>query len=751
MLLESWTVSYHADEKPHPVKLPHAWRQDVPVFWEGPAIYETELQVPKAPAWLVFHGVSYEARVFIEGRQVGHHRGIWDAFSVSLRPFAGKKIRLRVEVVKNGGQTYPVKEVASGFLPYVFHTFGGIYQPVEVAESPEDPLANPPPAPETRVFVDGHRLYVDGEPFYIRGALTWGWYPEIGHTNPPEETIRKEVRLARSLGFNLVKFCLWVPPHRYLEILAEEGMEAWMELPLWDPTDDPERQAIIASEIERVVRQYRRHSNIICWTVGCELSGATRPEYRRHLTQMVRNLTGCPLVKDNSGGAEMYGGDLREFGDFYDFHPYCDTHFYPSVLDSLLPTSRKRMPILLGEFNDVDVHRDIAALHDERPFWASSLPELNDVGVRWQHDLPRFLATSRFALEPGENEHDALMESSRQKALWMRKTVHEWVRAREAISGYVVTGWRDTPISTAGFVDDWGRARFSASEVCSWNGPSVLYLIPTRRPTWVHGGNRPGFLDSFHHFTGAIYLRVGAHSDHDLAGGLVWRILSADGETVAGGAEERVLVPTLSSEEVGQIHWECHAPGVFTLEVEFADACNAWELAVVESPDWQRVSGWGIASAGGALDDLKLSGGPNLISFGPSPVPAEGAGIVFLTDVGTVARPFWRESAYVFSEPDFWSRMGLRGGWGRWLPIAPDRAIEPKWLVEQGLDEGQVLMTRVDVRTYEELPMLVRKGNAIVTTLRPWGGLGMQPTSLSRNPIGSHLLWSLVQLLSEDS
>src|SRR5687768_12658657 len=81
--------------------------------------------------------------------------------------------------------------------------------------------------------------------------------------------------------------------------------------------------------------------NTIIWTAGCELGTTTSAAYRQRLTKMVKDHTGSPLVKDNSGGSEMYGGDLREFGDFYDFHPYCDTPLYPPVLDSLLPGPRK--------------------------------------------------------------------------------------------------------------------------------------------------------------------------------------------------------------------------------------------------------------------------------------------------------------------------------------------------------------------------------------------------------------------------
>jgi hypothetical protein len=737
--LIEWTLDYGDGRETLAVILPHAWRQDVPVGWEGPATYSTTLEVPAGASHLHFSGVSYEAQVFVEGERVAEHRGIWDAFDIPLDRWAGRTVGIQVRVVKNGGNTYPVKEVASGFLPFVYHTFGGIYGEVELVTGPPQV---PPPAPPSRVSVDGHRIYVDGKPFLMRGLLTWGWYPEVGHPNPPDDVVRREVRAAKELGFNLVKFCLYVPRHRTLEILREEGMEAWVELPLWDPTDDPARQTQIAEELERIVRQYRRHDNIIVWTVGCELSGSTSPEYRQRLTQLVRNLTGCPLVKDNSGGAEMYGGDLREFGTFYDFHPYCDTPFYPQVLDSLLPGARPSMPILLGEFNDIDAHRDLGRLGSEYPYWASSLPELNDVGVRWQHDLPGVLADNRFALHPVREGSDALIESSRQKALFIRKFVQEAVREREQLSGYVITGWRDTPISTAGFFDDWDKPRYFPSEVLPWNGDQTLFLIPVRRPPWVTGGNRPGYLDPHNFFCGTqAFWRVGLSTEGEADGGLVWRVRKESGEVVAAGAEPIANVPALSAREVAQISWRTEEPGDYVLEVEFGGCSNRWPIWVVPALAKDEFAGWRFDDARGVFAGLSGDGDGVVSSRWPDALP-EGRAIYVVEGEGCVPMPFWRESAYQFAHDPLWDRLPVRERWSRLLPIGGDCVLDIDRLRKLG--EPQVLMNRIDTRTYAEHPVVARVGGSLFTTLRPHGGLGTQPTSLARNPAGVALLRALV-------
>ncbi|AIE85725.1 hypothetical protein [Fimbriimonas ginsengisoli] len=741
-----WHVRYDADAPSVEILLPHTWRQDVAVSYEGPVTYRTTIAVPRGKSHLLFHNVSYAAEVRIDGETVASHKGIWDAFAVPLDKYSAKKIEVEVSVVKNGGPTYPVREVASGFLPFVYHTFGGIFGMVELVRG--EPILQRPPL-ASRVRVDGSKIFVDDRPFYVRGLLHWGWYPEIGHPNPPEGTIREEVAAAKARGFNLVKFCLWVPSHRYLDILREEGMEAWIELPLWDPSPDPARLAEIAEEIERVVRQYRHHDNIVVWTVGCELSASTPHEYRAYLTQLVRSLTGSPLVKDNSGGAEMYGGDLREYGDLYDFHPYCDLPFYPDVLDSLLPGAREPMPTLLGEFNDIDVHRDLAKIGDEMPYWASSLPELNDKGVRWQYDLPAVLSESRFANQPTKSRHTALMASSAAKATFIRKTVQEAVRSRDSISGYVITGWRDTPISSAGVFDDWGDPRFSPAEMLPWNGETVLFAIPTRRPPWVDGGNRSGWVDPFNHFAGQVFWRIGVHSDHDLQGGLFWRVVREDGKVVAHGAERTKRVPALHSREVGQIAWDAE-PGEYTLSVEFGGAINEWPVWVTPRLESSEFESFFLHDQAGLFRDLKLR---TAESPDDAPVLATGAfgkigsGILFLTDMGVKAAPFWREAAYEFRNDAFWSEVPFAEKWSRLLPVSSDRVIDMGSLDDS---EGpyEVLLNRVDVRTYQDAPVLVRRGNTLVTTLRPYGGLGTQPTSLTKNPAGVALLRALAAQLS---
>lgn len=678
------------------------------------------LTVPEEQSWLVFHGVSYHAEVFINGRLVQGHDGIWDAFAVDLLPWAGRDIQVRLDSVANGTEEYPVPDVLSGFLPYVFGTWGGAFRPVEIVESAVNPVLPRPPAPP-RMTLEGRKLFLDGSPFYCRGALTWGWHPELGHPHLTPEISAREIAHTLELGFNTIKFCLWLPPHFHLEAMAKAGLMAWLELPLWAPRGEKEDLERMEMELLRIVGQYRHHGNIMAWTIGCELSDSTPPPWRKSIVQKVQELTGHPLVKDNSGGAEMYGGAPQEYGSFDDFHPYCDLPFFGPVLDSLLPGPRPPQPILLGETNDHDCIRDMTALAKDRPYWASSDPELNPQGVRWQYDYPSILDgwADRRRLQEALPR---LIESSRSQSLFIRKSVFEMMRAREEIGGWVATGWRDTPISTAGMTGEDDAPRFSREELAAFNQPDCLFLVPARRPPWVNGGNRPGGQDPCVMWTDRFAVQIGLHSTLGASGEVEWSMESASGQKMAGRpvklAAEALCsraAPRLFAEDLDGVL----SAGEWTLAASHSDgAANAWPIRLVDRP---AATKW----------PENTSEGEGWTAFnwdGPPP--------------GLLPAPFWREAAYDFWLHPAWEQEGWAGAWHRWFALGGDRVLDPAWL-DQHVPGWKPILNRVDSRTYAEQPIVARLGALVFASLRPKGGLGSQPSGLANSPSG----WELMQLL----
>ena len=340
------------------------------------------------------------------------------------------------------------------------------------------------------ITVDGPRIGIGGEPTYPRMVLSWGWYPDVLHCNPGPDRVRADLLELRRLGFNGVKLCLWFPPQYYFDIADELGMLLWVELPMWLPKPSGAFRDRLFAETGRLVRAGRNHPSVILWTLGCELGAAIGDDLLAPLYEQVKGLVGDALVRDNSGSGEAYGGSLIEHADFYDHHFYCELQQFRAVLDYFAPRWRPEKPWLFGEFCDLDTFRDLRRLvgpDGRRPWWTSADPVVNPQGARWQYDTGHLEQRLR-ATDSGTRCRARTI--SHRQALLHRKVTLEIVRSRADTSGYVVTGERDTPISTAGIWDDLGRFKVDPEEFAPFNSDLVLRVGWDRRRTWVAGGDR---------------------------------------------------------------------------------------------------------------------------------------------------------------------------------------------------------------------------------------------------------------------
>ncbi|MDQ3398109.1 MAG: glycoside hydrolase, partial [Deinococcota bacterium] len=388
--------------------------------------------------------------------------------------------------------------------------------------------------------VDSTDVLLNGKAIYPRFALSWGWYPESLYSNPGRERVREDLLKLKALGYNGVKLCLWVPPHYYFELADELGMLLWLELPMWLPKPTPFWHQQTPLEYRRVVQQVRYHPAIIMYSLGCELNREVSADILEALYEDVKGLVGDALLRDNSGSGEAYGGLLNEYADYYDYHFYSDIQFFRPLIDYFTPRWRPEQPWVFGEFCDLDTFRNLQKVIDanegEKPWWLQTDDNLNPQGARWQFDIveqeERLKANGFWA------RGDELELISHKQALLHRKFTLELVRTYREISGYVITGERDTPISTAGMWDDLGAFKFPPDAFKAFNQDLVLALGWGKRRAWVAGGDRAAHWDTFSYPAGAT---VRAHlilSHYGQARGKAkvgWRVTRADGSLVADG------------------------------------------------------------------------------------------------------------------------------------------------------------------------------------------------------------------------
>ncbi len=72
-------------------------------------------------------------------------------------------------------------------------------------------------------------MTLNGERLYVRGVLDQGYWPATGITAPDDEAFVTDLRVARRLGFNLVRKHLKLEDPRFLHHADRLGVLIWAE------------------------------------------------------------------------------------------------------------------------------------------------------------------------------------------------------------------------------------------------------------------------------------------------------------------------------------------------------------------------------------------------------------------------------------------------------------------------------------------------------------------------------------------
>ncbi len=672
---------------------------------------------------------------------------------------------------------------------------------------------------------EGATLLLNGAPLYPRLILSWGWYPDRHRPDPGPERVRADFARLRALGYNGVKLCLWFPPPYYFDIADEQGMLLWVELPMWLPRATPHFRRQAPLEYGRLLRQARAHPSVIVYTLGCELNRAVGADILGPLFALVKRLAGDALVRDNSGSGEAYGGLLDEHAEFYDYHFYSELPFLRGLIDAFSPRWRPAQPWLFGEFCDYDSFRDPKGLgeqnqeprtenqelksspqrrgeaarslplrplrlcgrrpgaqhstlktqHPALPWWASRSAEENPQGARWQYDLPwqaERLAASGYAAHAAELER-----LSAQQGLLHRKYTLELVRSYGEITGYVVTGEADTPITTAGMWDDRGRLKYAPEDFRPFNSDLALLVGWGKRRAWIAGGDRSAPWDVWCYTSGAP---VRAHLIASHYGGaegpamVTWEAgfpgappfasgAAQGGQSLRPGALREVAIAEFRAPD---LRAPCRATLRASVRIGAESASNTWSLWLFPPNPWAGLGGAALLDPTGRLADLpRLAPGVAAADeaalerpgAGPQVVVAtgwsaaldrwvrEGGAAVLLQAEGgppgpfaTLALPFWREAVKRAEPHPAWGDFPLDEIGTQFFGSAPDCALDT------GGAPTEPILRRLDTRSMavHDYATACRWGDGrlIVATLRLEGGQGEQPLGLGRSPAASHLL-----------
>ena len=256
--------------------------------------------------------------------------------------------------------------------------------------------------------IDGSRVVLNGRPYPLRMVLDQGYWPECGLTAPDDAALRRDVELAKAMGFNGVRKHQKIEDPRYLYWADRLGLLVWTEMPSADRFPDTSVQRLTNQWLEAIKRDVS-HPCVIAWVPFNESWGVPNlPESQaeRHYVEALYHLTKTmdptrPVVGND--GWESVATDILGIHD-YDDKPerirerYATPDLLPKILQRERPGGRAlafagkdmaHVPVVLSEFGGIAVkaHATGYGSHDAQTIWGySSSSDEEDLAERY-HNL----------------------------------------------------------------------------------------------------------------------------------------------------------------------------------------------------------------------------------------------------------------------------------------------------------------------------------------------------------------------------
>lgn len=170
------------------------------------------------------------------------------------------------------------------------------------------------------VATSGGLLLLNGEPFVQRLVLDQGYFPGGLLTAASDADLRRDIELAKALGFNGARKHQKVEDPRWLHWADHLGFLVWSEAPSFHE-HSVEAEQRLAAEWVQVLRRDSGHPSVVAWVVGNESFGfqgvdpAARSGYLDGLAELSRQLDGTRPVITNDGW-EHAGSDLCTIHDY---------------------------------------------------------------------------------------------------------------------------------------------------------------------------------------------------------------------------------------------------------------------------------------------------------------------------------------------------------------------------------------------------------------------------------------------------
>ena len=405
------------------------------------------------------------------------------------------------------------------------------------------------------------KFYLNGKPIYIKAAFFEGLYP-VGVAYPDSvEMVRKEIRLAKEAGFNMIRPWRKPPPPMWLDLADEMGVLTVGSLAvecMTLPKSTPYLPSRVENELRQSILRDRNRACVVQWELFNELHRPILKQMMRPMALLARELDPTRLILDESGGwahgANIYLPYENEPTKFNDIHtypgPFVNQKLFDGFLSIGLSEQEKHEKGLQAKSPGRNVVPGLMSFVSEVGY--GSLPDLVENNRRFREAGNPLVPAYRYHHKLYEDQLQALQESGfeeiypdLQRFCLDQQNIHgeankrmiEAIRSNPGVSGYCIHAliggdW----VLGAGLLDLWRNPKSHAYEATkSANQPRIMPIRVIPRNAYAERGAKLEI--------------IGASDLVALEGVLKIEIVSRDGDVVLSEH-----VDTAFSEGVSQLY-----------------------------------------------------------------------------------------------------------------------------------------------------------------------------------------------------
>jgi len=159
------------------------------------------------------------------------------------------------------------------------------------------------------------RITLNGKPYFLKGVLDQGFWPDGIYTPPTDGAIRNEVLMAKALGFNLARKHVKVEDPRWYYWCDQLGLLVAQDMPSSHNLQTKAARENFVHEWKEVLATVRKHPSVILWIPFNENWGDPK-EFQDEIVDLTRSLDPSRPIIDASGWTQRDKTDITDIHDY---------------------------------------------------------------------------------------------------------------------------------------------------------------------------------------------------------------------------------------------------------------------------------------------------------------------------------------------------------------------------------------------------------------------------------------------------